>query len=177
MNVDDEASNSADNDAADGDGAPDTADATDADVFEIITQIQTSGILDSDSTVPSGNILSAETEPAPDVDLTAPNPEQVPSADSESESPPENLPDMRPEVVEHFPFGKPGVPIEGFPVYASSQDTLGGSVYEPFQSECDWAFAHWAKMNGPSASSLTKLFAIPDVRLFFFFFTTLLKVV
>ena len=172
MNVN-EASNSADNnDAADGDDMPDTTDAMDTDVFEIITQIQTSGILDSDSTVPNPeHILSAESESPPDLDSTAtvPNPEQILSA--ESEPPPENLLDMHPEVVECFPYGRAGAPIDdmqGVSIYTSSQDTLGGSVYEPFQSECDWAFVHWAKMNGPSASSLTKLLAIPEVRLFFF---------
>jgi len=181
MNVN-KASNSADNnDAADGNDMPNTTNAMDADVFEIITQIQTSGILDSDSTVPNPeHILLAKSESLPNLDLTATvsNPEQILSA--ELEPPPENLPDMCPEVVEYFPYGKAGAPIDdmqGVSIYTSSQDTLGRSVYEPFQSECNWAFAHWAKMNGPSALSLTKLLAIPEVGLFFFFFAVLLKVV
>ena len=167
----DHASNSADDrandtaggdgmpDTTDGDGLPDTTDATDASVFEILTQNQTSRFLDPDS--------------------TAPDPEQIPSA--ESESPPDDPPnplepssaDAHPQVVvEHFPCGSPGAPInsmQGSSIYESSQEALGGSVWAPFQSECDWDVAHWAKMNGPSSSALTGLLAIPNVRLFFFF--------
>jgi len=142
----------------DSDSAPDTADVTDADVFEIIVETQTSRLLVSDSTVP--------------------NLEQIPSA--ESESPPEDLPnplersspDAHPLVViEQFPHGNPGAPIEamqGYSIYVSSQEALGGSVWAPFQSECDWRFAYWAKMNKLSSSALTDLLAIPNVRLPFF---------
>jgi len=40
-------------DAADGDNAPDIADTTDATMFEIIMQTQTSLLLDLDSTAPN----------------------------------------------------------------------------------------------------------------------------
>jgi len=163
-NADDQANDT----AAGGDAMPDTADmtdtadATDANVFETITQVHTDGFLDSDSTVP--------------------NPEQIPSAESESppETPPNPLgqpssPDARSQVVvERFRRGNPGAPIngtQGSPIYESSQETLGGSVWAPFRSECDWNVAHWAKMNGPSATALTGLLAIPNVRLTFFCFT------
>ena len=56
----------------DGDGAPDIADVTDANVFEILAQTQISRLLISD--------------------LTVPNPEQIPLA--ELESPPEDLPNL-----------------------------------------------------------------------------------
>lgn len=171
MNGDD-ASNSADdqpNDTADGDGMPDIADMMDANMFEIITQTQTNTFLDLDSTVPS--------------------PEQIPSAEHESESLTEDTPnplepstpDAHPQVVvEHFSHGIPGAPINGMrgsSMYESSQEALGGSVWAPFQSECDWDVAHWAKMNGPSSSALTDLLAIPNVRCSFFFFIALLNVV
>lgn len=147
----------------------DDADATDANVFEIITQTRTSILPHSDS--------------------IAPNPEQVPSAESDPPPNPPNplepdSPDAHPQVVvEHFPHGNPGAPINGTPgcsIYESTQDALGGSVWAPFQSECDWRFAHWAKMHGPSSSALTDLLAIPNVCSsppFFFFFIVLLNVV
>jgi len=163
MNVDNSSNNAddqANNITADGDAMPDTADmtnmadTTDANVFETITQAHTGRFLDSDSTVP--------------------NPEQRPSA--ESESPPESAlnpleqpsrPDARSQVVvQRFRRGNPGAPIngtQGSPVYESSQEALG-AVWAPFQSECDWNVAHWAKMNGPSATALTGLLAIPNVR-------------
>ena len=69
MNVDNASNNANDraNGIADDDGAPDTADVTDTDAFEIMTQTNT--FLDLDS--------------------TEPNPEQNPLA--ESELPPEDL--------------------------------------------------------------------------------------
>ena len=107
----DDASNSANedlNNTTDGDDAPNTTNTTDADAFEILTCAQTSGILDLDSTMS--------------------NPEQIPLA--KSEPPPENPhdpvepsgPDARTQlVIEHFPHGNPGVPING---------VQGSSIYE-----------------------------------------------
>jgi hypothetical protein len=147
------------NDTADGDDVSDITDSTDADAFEIITETQT-------------NMF-------PDLDLTVPDPEQILLA--ELESPPENPPnllepgssDPHPEViVEHFPYRNPGAPISGMPgcsTHESSQGGFGESVWAPFQSECDWRFAHWAKVNKPSSSALTNLLAIPNVCPSFFF--------
>ena len=152
---------SADNQAdytTDGDGVPDMVDVTNTDVFEILAQTQTSRLLISDSTVP--------------------NPEQIPSA--ELESLPEDLPNLlersSPDthplvIIEHFPHGNPGAPIkamQGSSIYKSSQEGLGGSVWAPFQSKCDWHFAYWAKINKLSSSALTDLLAIPNVCLPFF---------
>ena len=153
-NADNQATNQA-NHTADDNGAPDMADMTDADVLEVLTQ--TSRFLESNS--------------------TAHIPEPNPSA--ESESPPENLPnpleqsspDTPQVVVERFPYGNPGAPIDGMQgstIYESSQEAFGGSVWAPFQSQCDWDVAHWAKMKGPSSKAVTDLLAIPDVRPAFF---------
>ena len=140
---------------------------TDTDVFQSITQTQPSGFLDTDSTVS--------------------DPEDISLA--ESESPPENLPNplepssagTRPRlVVEHFPHGKPGAPINGMQgssIYESSLDALGGAVWSPFQSQCDWDVAYWAKMSGPSCSALTNLLSIPNVRHSFVLLPMLLNVV
>lgn len=147
------------NNITDDDNMSDTADTTDANTFEIISHTQTSRLLD--------------------LDLTPPSPEQIPSA--EAESPLENLPnpveagspDTHPRVVvEHFARGAPGAPIndtQGGSMYKSGEAALGESVWAPFQSECDWWFAYWAKMNGPSSSALMDLLAIPNVRPPFFF--------
>ena len=166
----DDASNSADNRAndqvtADGDDAPDTADTTDADVFEIITQTR-----------------------FPDLDPITPDPGEFPSA--ELDSPPEDPPsnplgsgsfDARPQVVvEPFPHGSPGARIDGMQsssIYESTLGSLGGSVWAPFQSECDWRFAHWAKKHGPSSSALADLLKIPNVCPSPPFFNALLNVV
>jgi hypothetical protein len=142
---------------ANGDNAPDTADMMDAEVFEIITQTDGRAFLDSG--------------------LTARNAEQIPSESAESDPLPENPSnldearvDARPQapvVVVDFPFGSPGAPIDGMDgpsAYESRQASLGGSVWAPFQSECDWRVAHWAKVNGISSSAITDLLAIPDVR-------------
>jgi len=166
ISTDDQANYTVGGDA--GDGAPDVTNMMDANVFEIITQSYTSRALNSD--------------------LTVPNPEQIPLA--EVELPPETLPnpleqrstDARPLVTEQFPCGNPGAPIngmQGYSIYESSQDTLGGSVWALFQSERDWHLAHWAKMHKVSSSVLSDLFAIPNVRPlpFFFFVPVLLNVV
>lgn len=177
----------ADNDRAnnttDGDGAPDTADMTDTDAYESMTQTQPSGFLDTNSTVSDpDDISSAESEPHSG---NLSDPDDVSSA--KSESPLENVPnppsstDTRPQlVVERFPHGKPGAPINGMrgsSIYESSQDALGGAVWAPFQSQCDWDVAYWAKMSGPSCSALTNLLSIPNVRHSFGLLPVLLNVV
>jgi len=152
-------------DAADGDDAPDITDTTDATMFEIIMQTQTSLLLDLDS--------------------TAPDPEQIPSA--KSESPSEDLPNplepgssdtQPPVVIERFPHGNPGAPIngmQGYSIYESSQGALDRSVWAPFQSKSDWRITHWAKTIKLSSLALSDLFAIPNVCPPFFFAPTSLN--
>ena len=71
-------------------------------------------------------------------------------------------------VVDHFPFGHPGAPIPGMhgdpSVYEATREDLGDSVWAPFQSQCDWEFARWAKTRGPTSTAVTELLAIPEVR-------------
>jgi len=143
---------------------PDTADILDADVLEIITQIQTNKFLDLESTVPDPEqFLLAESESPP---KHLANPVEPSNADT--------------EVVERFPYGKPGVPVndlQGSSTHELRQDMLGGSIWEPFQSECDWDLAYWAKMNKLSSSALADLLVIPNVCPFFPLFTVSLNVV
>ena len=145
------------NDTTNGDNTSNIADTMDADMFEIITQ------------------MPMQTNIFPDLDLTMPSPEKIPSVESEL---PKDLPDpleplepgssdAHPQVVvEHFPHGNPGALINGMPgcsIYESSQGGLDKSIWAPFQSECNWHFAHWAKVNGLSSLALTDLLAIPNV--------------
>jgi hypothetical protein len=151
------------NNVTDDDNMSDTADTTDANTFEIITHTQTSWLLDLDSTTPSPEqIPSADVEAEVESRLeTPPNPVEAGSADTH-----------RQVVVEHFTYGAPGAPIndmQGHSTFESGDAALGESVWAPFRSECDWRFAHWAKMNGPSSSALMDLLAIPNVRPPFFF--------
>jgi hypothetical protein len=71
-------------------------------------------------------------------------------------------------VIERFPLGKPGAPMDGThqapSMYETHRSMFGDSVWAPFRSECDWEVVSWAKMEGPSSSAVTKLFAIPGVR-------------
>ena len=53
---------------------------------------------------------------------------------------------------------------QGSTVYQSTQLVLGSSAWAPFQSQCDWEFARWAKLHGPTSSAVTDLLAIPGVR-------------
>ncbi|KAH9015641.1 hypothetical protein EDB84DRAFT_1590195 [Lactarius hengduanensis] len=70
-------------------------------------------------------------------------------------------------VVERFPHGHPGAPVtstpEGASIYESTQQVLGESLWAPFQSQCDWEIARWAKMHGPTSSAVTGLLAIPGL--------------
>ena len=143
------------NNTTDGNGMPDTTDTTDTDIFEIITQTQMGRF--------------------PDLNLTVPNCEQIPSESAESGSLPKNPPNLvEPSsadilsqvVVEHFPFGNPGAPINSMQdssIYKSRQEMFGGSVWAPFQSDSNWQVALWAKMNGISSSAVMELLTIPNV--------------
>ena len=70
-------------------------------------------------------------------------------------------------VIDQFPFGSPGAPIpgvpEGFSTYQSCMASHPDSIWAPFLSECDWEFARWAKMRGPTSTAVTDLLAIPGV--------------
>jgi hypothetical protein len=160
------------NDTTDGVDMADTADTTDANVFEIITHTQANGLLDLDSTTPNpAQIQLAKVETPPE------NPPQTnPVRPVKTGSP-----DAHPRVVvELFTHGAPGAPIndmQGYSMYELGEATLHGSVWAPFQSECDWRFAHWAKTNGPTSSALADLLAIPDVCLLLILSFVLLNVV
>ena len=125
------------NNTADGDSMPNNADMTDTDVCEPITQTQPSGFQDIYSTASDPeDILLAKLE---SLSGNLSNHEDISSAKLESHSSNSLKPsstDTYPQVfVEHFPHGKPGVPInniQGTSIYKSSQDVLGEAVWSPF---------------------------------------------
>jgi len=75
-------------------------------------------------------------------------------------------------VIDRFPSASTGAPIPGMPcgnsIYKSQQGTDRDSLWSPFTSQCDWLFAHWAKMCGSTSSAVTELLAIPEVCTFLY---------
>ncbi|KAH9010200.1 hypothetical protein EDB83DRAFT_2322512 [Lactarius deliciosus] len=70
--------------------------------------------------------------------------------------------------VEHFPSEVAGAPISEMgrntPGYQALRDDLGpGNIWYPFQSQCDWDFARWAKNRGSSSTAVTELLVINGV--------------
>jgi len=143
-------------DKLDHDGAPiespDPADIADADAFEELEQNDTSFVTTNTN------------QPAIDKSPHTPEgPEQLPN-DMEVGS----TGVMQTVVVDRFPSASAGAPIHdmpcGNPIYDSQRDADGDSTWSPFMSQCDWLFACWAKMRGPTSSAVTELLAIPEVR-------------
>ncbi|KAH9008739.1 hypothetical protein EDB85DRAFT_2163908 [Lactarius pseudohatsudake] len=67
--------------------------------------------------------------------------------------------------IERFPSEVAGAPIsemgQNTPGYQALRDDLGpGNIWYPFQSQCDWDFARWAKNRGSSSTAVTELLAI-----------------
>ena len=70
-------------------------------------------------------------------------------------------------VVEHFLLGNAGALIPDIPqgplAHELNQATNAESAWAPFNSECDWKFARWAKTRGLTSSAVTDLLAIEEV--------------
>ena len=69
-------------------------------------------------------------------------------------------------TIDSFPHGSPGAPIPGALQDQSeyqSRAIQGASPWAPFQSQCDWDIALWAKTRGPSSTALTELLQYPEV--------------
>jgi hypothetical protein len=142
-----------DDDLDDGDLTeyPDPADVADADAFEELTQ---------------NNRFIARTtpdQPTNDESLDMPEPpkeqfDEIEVGNSEA---------MLTVVIDCFPSADAGAPIHGMQhgdsPYNSHQSMDGDTIWSSFASECDWLFARWAKMHGPTSSAVTDLLAIPDV--------------
>jgi hypothetical protein len=68
-------------------------------------------------------------------------------------------------IIDRFP-GDAGTPITG-PDSDSplSHADSSHNIWAPFQSQCDWEVAHWAKMCGATSSAVDTLLTIPEVRI------------
>ncbi|KAI9450477.1 hypothetical protein BJY52DRAFT_1125915 [Lactarius psammicola] len=69
--------------------------------------------------------------------------------------------------IKRFP-GQAGAPIPNMgrstPGYEQLQEKLGlDNIWTPFQSQCDWEFARWAKNRGPTSTAVGELLAIDGV--------------
>lgn len=70
--------------------------------------------------------------------------------------------------VERFPSERAGTPIpnldKSVPGYERLQELLGlDNIWSPFQSQCDWEFARWAKQRGPTSTAVNELLGIEGV--------------
>ena len=136
----------------------DAADATDADLLELLAN-------HGSTNTKQDHPVKAQSAAPPPIDPLPPSP--APPA-----HPPQpnanSLDALAPLAIDHFPHSNPGVPIptahRGSSGYQRSQDAFGASVWAPFASQCDWEMAHWAKMRGPTSSAMEDLLAIPEVR-------------
>ena len=69
-------------------------------------------------------------------------------------------------TIDSFLHGSPGASIPGALQGQSeyqSRSVQGASLWAPFQSQCDWDNALWAKTRGPSSTALTELLQYPEV--------------
>jgi len=71
-------------------------------------------------------------------------------------------------VIDQFPLSSAGAPIPGMAHGSSAQESDMDTIWAPFDSECDWLFAHWAKIHGPMSSAVTRLLEIPKVFVFYY---------
>jgi hypothetical protein len=135
----------------------DPADIADADLLEALTNGLVATNLEQDRPI--------ESPPSAQQGSIAPQ-----LAPAQRTQPHGNNSDARPPLaIDHFPHGSPGAPVPGSPqgasMYQSSRELFGASCWAPFQSQCDWELACWAKMHGPSSSAMEELLAIPEVCL------------
>jgi hypothetical protein len=142
-------------DTADPADTTDPVDAADADLLEVLTNDVIGTSLEQDCSI-------LPPSPTPQGSIA---PEAAPTQHSQQDS---NHSDARPPLaIIHLPHGSPGAPVPGAPQgaspYHSRQELFGANRWAPFQSQCDWEIAHWAKMRGPSASAMEELLAIPEV--------------
>ena len=146
---------SIDTQIADGTGTVDDnddwADQLDADVLEVLARDSNFSPSNHPELDPSDQALSLAPPPRGSVTV---NTETSCSSGSDV-------------IIEYFPFGNPGAPVPGMQrgpsIYEATRESLGDSQWAPFRSQCDWEFARWAKMRGPTSTAVTELLAIPEV--------------
>ena len=141
-------------DGEDPNNFPDMADTMNADTFEILCLGSSDAAGAMHETV---SILPPEDSAPPPEDPV------LPSVESELNTS-EHVPSV---IIDCFPNGSPGAPIscahKGSPMDITGTSVLGGSIWAPFSSHCDWEIARWAKMRSPTSSAVSDLLSIPEV--------------
>jgi hypothetical protein len=66
-------------------------------------------------------------------------------------------------VVDCFPFGNPGAPVQGPTANTEIQARPEDPNWAPFHSQLDWDVARWAKTHSTTSSAVDELLAIPGV--------------
>ena len=137
---------------------PDPANITDTDAFEELGQNNHFVV------TRTPDLLTIDESPdTPDAPEELPNDMEAGNADA-----------MPTVVIDHFPLASAGAPIHGMPHSNSVYESDRESIWSPFTSRCDWLFARWAKMRGPTSSAVTELLAIPEVQSSLCYILTLL---
>ncbi|KAH9069673.1 hypothetical protein EDB83DRAFT_2314068 [Lactarius deliciosus] len=136
----------------------DTADITDADVYEQLTHNA-----QYFAAYPEQERSVEQASPAQSQSIEPQHPPPISPICSE----PDDLNPLPELVVDRFPYGSAGVPVpgvhQGLLLHRTSLEGLGTSIWAPFRSQCDWEFAHWAKMRGPTSSAVAALLAVPQL--------------
>ena len=130
----------------------------DADTLEVLTQ----GGIHSAATIPNRDEITGVLD----------GPESTDAGDVGIFEGPTAITETSPVVViNHFLLGNAGAPIpgvpQGQPAHEPNQATAAEPAWAPFNSECDWEFARWAKTRGPTSSAVTDLLAIDQVHALF----------
>jgi hypothetical protein len=131
----------------------------DVDTFEVLTQ----GTIHSMATIPdqySGDRTMGDFEalvtPAtvPTIHFDVPNAETPPAV-----------------IIDHFLLGNAGIPIsgalQGAMAHELDQAAAAESAWTPFNLQCDWKIAHWAKTCSAMLSAVIDLLAIDGVSMLF----------
>jgi hypothetical protein len=130
----------------------DPANITDADAFEELTQGVNGFIQTPDQLAIDEDLEVLDTPTQPTNQTNTGNVETTSSI----------------VIIDRFPLGNAGAPISGMArgssLYESYNMMHAGSVWAPFKSQCDWKFARWAKLRGPTSSAVNELLEISAVR-------------
>jgi hypothetical protein len=127
----------------------DAANATDADVFHLLS------VADADSMMVNASKIATDRPP----DSLEGSDEHLIKFDSQ-------FSETSLVIVDVFPFGQPGAPISGMPqevsLYEQSQ-AMHSDIWSLFWSQWDWDIVCWAKTHSTTSSAVDNLLGISEV--------------
>jgi hypothetical protein len=136
------------NDSDDSDDLINNAAAKDADIFESLGESDRPAVA-----IPEQAASGSDEEPV-----------SMPPLDQDIQFEAANSDSSPLVVIDPFPHGSPGAPTsQGSYLDDTDREASDGFIWAPFDSQCDWEVAHWAKMRGPTSSATADLLAIPEV--------------